>query len=378
MEFYPKLLEAAYMENFLANAMPYLKDTPEKIEIIDANDIIPNKKNFYGIRDVEKLAKSMAISGNVSPLEVVPQEDGKYRLLSGERRRAAVLLRKERGEIENTLVPCIVREKFVGNEDLTADQMEMISIIMANDYREKTPFEQLDEILQLEPIARSYWKKEQAEADGNMEAFRKFFAEKFLGMSSSSLQRILVYQKLVPEARDIFNQGKIKKTALSLIAAWPQEVQHQYFSDIYAGDRKGKIVDLRAFEAQNADKISKRRDAGTSLGDDSSSEDEVSEDISEAEVVTSASAKPDAPQSSSHTAWTAKPVLKDFPIEVNPNLSPEEAEKDGTNWVIEALNYMAKMAEEKSRAAEAEGQGKEAKVWNLRKAAVELVIERMR
>ena len=362
------------MENFLANAMPYLKDTPEKIEMIDANDIIPNKKNFYGIRDIEQLAKSMALSGHVSPLEVVPQDDGKYRLLSGERRRAAVLLRKERGEIENTLVPCIVRQNFVGNEDLTADQMEMISIIAANDYREKTPFEQLDEILQLEPIARKFWQKEQAEAEGNMEAFRKFFAERFLGMSSSSLQRILVYQKLVPEARDLFNRGKIKKTALSSIASWPEVVQHQYFSALYAGTEKGTLTSLRSFEAQNADKISKRRDAGTSADDNSAMGEESTESTSEAEAPIHASTEPAAPQQ----AQGARIVTKGIPMEVNPNLSPEEVEKDGTNWVIEALNRLAEMAEEQSKAAEAEGKSKEAKLWNLRKAAVELVIERMK
>ena len=80
------------MKKYSGNLLSYLNDTTKstvmenaqdntkqtvEIEMIDANDIIPNQQNFYGIRDIEKLAKSMALSGHVSPLEVVPQDDGK-------------------------------------------------------------------------------------------------------------------------------------------------------------------------------------------------------------------------------------------------------------------------------------------------------------
>ena len=364
------------MENYLANALPYLSDKPEKIEMIDAKSIIPNKKNFYGIRDVEKLAKSIALSGHVSPLEVVPQDDGTYRLLSGERRRAAVLMLKERGEIDNTLVPCIVREKFVGNEDLTADQMEMISIISANDYREKTPFELLDEVLQLEPIARAFWKKEQMKAEGDLDDFRKFFATKFLGMSSSSLQRILVYQKLIPIARKAFNEGKIKKTALSLIASWPEDVQSQYFEALNAGGTNGKIEDLRSFQAQHSNEISSRRRIVDTPANEGVSENSVDESIETPEA--NDGNHEYVAQTAARPVQQSAPAMPNFPTDVDPNLSPEEAEKDGTNWVIEALNCMAKMAEEKSQKAAEDGHNREAKLWNLRKAAVELVIERMK
>ena len=399
------------MKKYSGNLLSYLNDTTKstvmenaqdntkqtvEIEMIDANDIIPNQQNFYGIRDIEKLAKSMALSGHVSPLEVVPQDDGKYRLLSGERRRAAVLLRKERGEIENALVPCIVREKFVGNEDLTADQLEMISIIMANDYREKTPFEQLDEILKLEPIARVFWRKEQAEADGNMEAFRKFFAEKFLGMSSSSLQRILAFQKLPPEAKKAFEDGKISKTALAMLSGWPEEEQYQFFDALNSGDVKGTMADVEAFHAR----LTGEGEAEPSAPSETPTEGNPSDDNGpqgeeDAEPFTEEPETDDVPQDDTEgdgeetsdaptepaTPRQPKPLAADtnampeFPTDINPNLSPEEVEKDGTNWVIEALNRLAEMAEEQSQKAAEDGHNREAKLWNLRKAAVELVIE---
>jgi len=401
------------MKQYSGSMIPYLNPTTKAnimknshgakqtvdIEMIDANDIIPNQQNFYGIRDIEKLAKSMAISGHVSPLEVVPQEDGKYRLLSGERRRAAVLLRKERGEIENTLVPCIVREKFVGNEDLTADQMEMISIIMANDYREKTPFEQLDEILKLEPIARVFWKKEQAKAEGNMEAFRTFYAEKFLGMSSSSLQRILAFQKLPPEAKKAYEDGKISKTALAMLSGWEEEEQCQFFDALNAGEVKGTMADVEAFHARltgEADSFSLSdategtEEASSDVtggesgqpdeedtepsGEASETEDMPMDDTEPEEGTVAAPTEPAVPRQPKPPAEDTN-AMPDFPTDINPNLSPEEVEKDGTNWVIEALNRLAEMAEEQSQKAAEDGHNREAKLWNLRKAAVELVIE---
>ena len=93
-------------------------DTYE-VRLIDAHDIVPNEKNFYGIREVEELATRMKISGHITPLEVVARDDepGKYTLLSGERRRAAVLYRLEQGEIDKAVMPCIVREDLDSTEE---------------------------------------------------------------------------------------------------------------------------------------------------------------------------------------------------------------------------------------------------------------------
>ena len=82
-----------------------LRNNAYEVQMIDAHDIIPNSENFYGIREVEELATRMKISGHITPLEVVARDDepGKYTLISGERRRAAMLYRLEQGEIEKAL-----------------------------------------------------------------------------------------------------------------------------------------------------------------------------------------------------------------------------------------------------------------------------------
>ena len=138
-----------------------LKDCAYEVQLIDAHDIVPNSRNFYGIREVEELATRMKITGHITPLEVVAKDDepGKYTLISGERRRAAMLYRLEQGEIDKAVMPCIVREDLDGTEELTAEDIEAINIIGANDYREKTPFEKLDEVVTMRPIARKLWEK---------------------------------------------------------------------------------------------------------------------------------------------------------------------------------------------------------------------------
>lgn len=392
------------MKKYSGNLLSYLNEQTKEavaeaqsvaqtveIQMIDANDIIPNTQNFYGIRDIEKLAKSMALSNHVSPLEVLAQDDGKYRLLSGERRRAAVLLRKERGEIEDTHVPCIVREPFVGVDGLTAEQMEMISIISANDYREKTPFEQLDEILKLEPIARVFYEKDSIDADGNTIPFRKFFGEKFLGMSSSALQRILAFQKLLPEARAAFEAGKVSKTALTYLPGLPPEQQAAYFEALEAGTAQGTIAGVQAFiDAQGGKE--KEQDlqarwgsmvAEGEVAEPSDPSAPPAEEIPMVEPEEPPADTPDVPDEPREPKASRPPkppaedtnVMPEFPTDINPDISPAEVEKDANNWVIESLNCMADMAEQKSKKAADDGHNREAKLWNLRKAAVELVIE---
>ena len=67
------------MKKYTGNLLSYLNEqTQEAIAAeksksytvlnIDVDKIIPNSRNFYGIRDVEALAASMSLSGHISPL----------------------------------------------------------------------------------------------------------------------------------------------------------------------------------------------------------------------------------------------------------------------------------------------------------------------
>ena len=122
-----------------------LRNNAYEVQMIDAHDIIPNSKNFYGIREVEELATRMKISGHITPLEVVARDGdpGKYTLISGERRRAAMLYRLEQGEIEKAEAEA--KEKRIRHMD---NQKEIItrseSIVKAGNSDAKHPIKVAD------------------------------------------------------------------------------------------------------------------------------------------------------------------------------------------------------------------------------------------
>ena len=142
-----------------------------RVERIDAERIIPNAKNFYSIEGVEEMANSLAVSDHMPPLEVVENGDGTYRLISGERRLSATLCRIRRGELEKATLPCHILPAFTAKGALSAEQVEMLHIILANNYRQKTALDQLNEVRQMEPIARAIY--EDAKEKGALAQNRK-------------------------------------------------------------------------------------------------------------------------------------------------------------------------------------------------------------
>ena len=67
-------------------------DTGRELMQVDIDDLVGNDANFYAVDEdkLEDLKNSIALSGIMDPPTVTPAEDGKYRLISGHRRTAAV------------------------------------------------------------------------------------------------------------------------------------------------------------------------------------------------------------------------------------------------------------------------------------------------
>ena len=212
------------------------------VTMIDAHKIYVNEKNIYGIRGIEEMANSMAISDSIPPLVVTPIENGRYKLISGERRLSAVLLREERGEIENPKVPCFVREiEAIG--PLSKDQSELFLLITENAHRDKTPLEKLNEVKAMEPIARTIYDNEHAK--GSVKGkFRTFFAENILNMTESALTRLKALDHLIPDAKDALEEGRISQTLAVDLSKKTDEEQRQFLDRLENG---GPIEAVQAF-----------------------------------------------------------------------------------------------------------------------------------
>ena len=337
-----------------------LRNRAYEVQLIDAHDIIPNSKNFYGIREVEELATRMKISGHITPLEVVARDDepGKYTLISGERRRAAMLYRLEQGEIDKAVMPCIVRADMDGTEELTAEEIEAINIVSANDYRDKTPFEKLDEVMTMRPIARTLWEKAKAAngTDRPLKDFRAYFAREILGISPSSLQRITILEHLVPEARSAYEDGLIGKSVLYELANKQEEEQREYIAGLKSGENVGTVAEVKG-----------KNKASKAVPDEETCVNEV-----KAEDIANQKKQQDDGEDS---------LKEEVPFEkstdASRSLDMAEAETKARLWVIEGLQRLVEEAVVKLEAAKTRKDNADAALWDLRRAAANLAIEVM-
>ena len=104
-----------------------------------------NDKNFYSIPDIEQLAQDILAVGLLENLTVVhdPCDRGEYRIIAGERRWRALTLLVENGYEEFSVASCQIKTPAEEHE-------EMIQLIIANTYRNKTVADILEEQKTLE------------------------------------------------------------------------------------------------------------------------------------------------------------------------------------------------------------------------------------
>ena len=293
-----------------------------RVENIDAEKIVPNEKNFYSIEGIEEMANSLAVSDHMAPLEVTANGDGTYRLISGERRLSATLCRIRRGEIDKAELPCHVLPAFEAKGALSAEQVEMLFIIFANNYRQKTVLDQLNEVQQLEPIARAIYqeakeKGELADANGVNMKFRTFFAEHILSISKSALQRLQTLSQLTDEAKNAFEEGLIGKSVAVEIASLDQELQNSFVASIRAGRLSGTLSDLAAhLKASNPEPEAETEENAAEIHfvEEATFSDTTDEPSQENEAFADAEEAPDqAHQQEGHTAYeVTSPVISSY------------------------------------------------------------------
>lgn len=121
---------------------------PQEITNIDVYDLVPSQDNFYHVDDT--LKRSIELVGVLQPLLVSRQEDGKYKVIAGHRRRLAVLSLLEEGKEEMRFVPCVFKKE---------DVRDRLALIMANRFRDKTDWEKMMEAIQAEELAKELKKE---------------------------------------------------------------------------------------------------------------------------------------------------------------------------------------------------------------------------
>lgn len=176
---------------------------------IDIECITPSSKNLYGIRDIEELAADIKENGLYHNLVVRTLEDGKYEIISGERRYQAL---KKLGYLK---APCQVRNNL---NDVDAE----ILLIQANaKSRELTHTEKMKQIERLDDLY-----KQKRSLGEKFEGKTRDLIGKDLGLSGVQVGRYQKIEKaLIPELKQLMDENKLTMSKADIVASMDREEQ---------------------------------------------------------------------------------------------------------------------------------------------------------
>lgn len=194
--------------------------TEPQLQYIDIDQLDAHEANFYDVSKLDTLADSISMDGLQQPLVVTPGQDGRYTVISGHRRRAALRkLVEEDGREDLRRVPCLVKT-------YQSQALAELQLIMANSTaRVLTSAEVMHQAQRMETLL--YQLKEDGYSfPGRM---RDQVAEA-CQVSASKLARLKVINaRLCSEYMELFNQNKMSEQVAYALAKLPQDFQRRIF-----------------------------------------------------------------------------------------------------------------------------------------------------
>ena len=220
------------------------------VQYIDIKDIERNKKNFYEIVNVDELAEDIKMNGLNHNLVVRKLDNGKYELISGERRYTALTKLVEEGNKIFALVPC----KVIEANDIDSE----IILIQANaQTRELTEIEKLEQVKRLTELYRTK-KKNGEKVPGKI---REIIAND-LKLSPTQVGRYeRINKNLIPELSEILKSGGLTIANASEFASLSEENQKVILDiinnkvEISKEEATELKVKLKKLEQEKADEL---------------------------------------------------------------------------------------------------------------------------
>lgn len=189
---------------------------------INIKKLYSNDKNFYSVTDIEQLAQKILLVGLIENLEVVhdPCDRGEYRITAGERRWRALKLLVEQGYTDFEMVTCQIQTPASADE-------EMLRLIIANDYRNKTVADILEEEKQLKDILQRMKQEGRTIKGYKLDSGRlRDVIAKMLQMPATKIAQIESINKhLIPEFAEELKEGRLTFSAAYMISGMNEETQ---------------------------------------------------------------------------------------------------------------------------------------------------------
>lgn len=203
---------AAVKENDTQAAGPAEgQGTPFKVVMLDVEDLMPSKDNFYTTEGINELADAIELSGGIEQnLVVKPEAHGKYEVIAGHRRRLAALKLIGEGKEEYRKVPCRIKYE----SDTIKDKL---SLILTNSTaRELTDWEKVKQAKELKELLTEYKKAlmeenkdKPKEERVRMGRIREIVAQ-MLNTSTTQIGRMeAIDNNLSPEFKQELEKGNI-------------------------------------------------------------------------------------------------------------------------------------------------------------------------
>ena len=192
----------------------------DTIVSLSINDLEDDPRNFYQLTRLDDLAANIELLGLQAPIRVRrhPDKDGKYIIVSGHRRRAAIRKLVEDGKTEWEQIPCIIEQ------DAGSPALQELRLIYANsDTRKLTSSEVGKQVERVEELLYQL-KEEGMDFPGKM---REHVA-RACKISESKLARLkVIAENLYPGFKAEYDSGKIVESAAYSMARMPYEFQRR-------------------------------------------------------------------------------------------------------------------------------------------------------
>ena len=192
----------------------------EQIEYIALSLIDEDPNNFYELTDIPQLADNISLCGLQQPIRVRKKDDGRYIIVSGHRRRAALEMLVADGFTQWTSAPCIVEH------DAVSPSLQQLRLIYANaNTRKMSSAEMSQQAEQVEKLLYQL-KEEGYSFPGRM---RDHVAEA-IGASKSKLARLkVIRENLSCVWTEAWKDGKINESVAYNLSQLPSPWQDILF-----------------------------------------------------------------------------------------------------------------------------------------------------
>lgn len=199
----------------------------EQIQYINMDLVDDDPNNFYELSCIDELAANIELCGLQQPIRVRAGESGRYTIVSGHRRRAALRKLVGDGHMEYQDVPCIVEQAGSGSA-----AMQELRLIYANaDTRQLTSAETSKQAQRVEALLYQL-KEEGVEFPGRM---RDHVAEA-CKLSKTKLARLkVIREKLIPLWAVLYEKDKVNEDFAYELAKLPEDYQRKLYDAKQSG-----------------------------------------------------------------------------------------------------------------------------------------------